>query len=301
MEAVDQAFSVLSQAPKWTRVAGAQPIPGYRLIEPLGRGGFGEVWKCEAPGGLFKAVKFVPNEDEQGGAANQERQALQLVKTIRHPFILSLDRVEVVEDVLVIVMELADKSLHSLLGECQGRNLPGIPREELLGYLLEAAEALDWMNFGHGLQHLDIKPHNLFLVSNHLKVADFGLVDRLSDMEKSHPAQRQGGMTPLYAAPELLRGTVGRHCDQYSLAIVYQQLLTGTVPFWCQNMYQLMLLHLTGQPNLTPLPAEDRPVVARCCPKVPTSASRRAWTSCKRWSAASKAARRSICPAAPWP
>ena len=63
------------------------------------------------------------------------------------------------------------------------------------------------------------------------------------------PEQRQGGITPLYAAPELLRGTVSRHCDQYSLAIVYQQLLTGTVPFWCQNMYQLMMLHLTAEPN----------------------------------------------------
>jgi serine/threonine protein kinase len=267
VEAVDQTIPVLSQLPKWACQPGAQPIPGYRLIEPLGRGGFGEVWKCEAPGGLFKAVKFVPNQEDQAGPANQEQEALQRVKTIRHPFILSLERVEVVENVLVIVMELADKSLNSLLGDYQGKNLPGIPREELLGYLLEAAEALDWMNFGHGLQHLDIKPHNLFLVSNHLKVADFGLVDRLSDTEKSNPTQRQGGITPLYAAPELLSGTVSRHCDQYSLAIVYQQLLTGALPFWSRNMYHLMMLHMTGQPNLTPLPAEDQPVVARALSK----------------------------------
>jgi serine/threonine protein kinase len=255
-------------APKGLRQAGMQPIPGYRLIEPLGKGGFGEVWKCEVPGGLCKAVKFVPNQDESGSAANQERQALQLVKAIRHPFILSLERVEVVEGELVIVMELADKSLHGLLGDYQSRNLLGIPREEVLGYLLEAAEALDWMNFGHGLQHLDVKPHNLFLVSNHVKVADFGLVDRLTDMEKTHPTQRQnGGITPLYASPELLRGTVSRHCDQYSLAIVYQQLLTGTVPLWCQNLYQLMMLHMTAAPNLTPLPPEDRPIVARALSK----------------------------------
>ena len=43
------------------REPNAEPIPGYRLIEPLGSGGFGEVWKCEAPGGLFKAIKFVFN------------------------------------------------------------------------------------------------------------------------------------------------------------------------------------------------------------------------------------------------
>ncbi|MGH7224536.1 MAG: serine/threonine-protein kinase, partial [Gemmataceae bacterium] len=233
---MDQEVAIVSPLPKWAREPGSQPIPGYRLLEPLGKGGFGEVWKCEAPGGLDKAIKFVPFPEELNSPANQERQALDLVKAIRHPYILSLERVEIVDSVLVIVMELADKSLYQLLGDYQARNQPGIPREELLGYLLETAEALDWMNFGHGLQHLDIKPHNLFLVSNHVKVADFGLVDRPTDLEKTHPTQRQGGITPLYAAPELLRGTVSRRCDQYSLAIVYQQLLTGTVPFWCQNM-----------------------------------------------------------------
>ncbi len=203
---MDQDAAVLP-LPKWAREPGSQPIPGYRLLEPLGKGGFGEVWKCEAPGGLYKAVKFVASQDEQCGPANQERQALQLVKAIRHPFILSLERVEIVEGVLVIVMELADKSLYSLLEEYQGQNLPGIPREELLGYLLEAAEALDWMNFGHGLQHLDIKPHNLFLISNHVKVADFGLVDRLTDVEKSQPAHSSGRHHAVVRGPR----TAARH------------------------------------------------------------------------------------------
>jgi serine/threonine protein kinase len=264
---VDHEDVIASSSSKWTREPGSTPIPGYRLIEPLGKGGFGEVWKCEAPGGLFKAVKFVPNQEGANGPANQERKSLQLIKSIRHPFILSLERVEVVDGVLVIVTELADKSLQAVLADYQAQQLPGIPREELLGYLLEAAEALDWMNFRHGLQHLDIKPHNLFLVSNHVKVADFGLVERLTDVEKTPANQRQGGVTPLYASPELLRGRVGRTCDQYSLAIVYQQLLTGTVPFWTQNLYQLMVLHMTEEPNLAPLQLEDRPIVSRALSK----------------------------------
>jgi serine/threonine protein kinase len=269
VEAVDQPDIAISELPKWTKEPGSEPIPGYRLLEPLGKGGFGEVWKCEAPGGLNKAVKFVPYQDGSGSPASQERAALHRIKAIRHPFILSLDRVEVVDGILVIVMELADKSLYTLLADYQAQNLPGIPREELLGYLLEAAEALDWMNFGHNLQHLDIKPHNLFLVSNHLKVADFGLVDRPNDVESSIPGPRQGGVTPLYAAPEQLNGNISRHCDQYSLAIVYQQLLTGTLPFWHQNMYQLMLLHLSVEPNLMPLPPDDRAVLARALSKRP--------------------------------
>src|SRR5262249_21783412 len=152
-------------------------------------------------GGLFKAIKFVPARDLQ---ASQELESLQRVKAIRHPFILSLERVEVVGDTLFVVMELADRSLGDMCAQCRTAGLPGIPRRELLGLLLEAAEALDWMGFAHNLQHLDIKPHNLFLVSNHLKVADFGLVHQMPG-GNGHSRHRGGG-TPLYAAPEILRG-----------------------------------------------------------------------------------------------
>src|SRR5262245_1864859 len=98
------------------RELNAEPIPGCRLIEPLGSGGFGEAWKCEAPGGIFKAVKFVYGNlnslDIDGARAEQERKALQRVKEVRHPFVLQMDRIEEVHGELVIVMELADKSLH---------------------------------------------------------------------------------------------------------------------------------------------------------------------------------------------
>src|SRR5437868_11230991 len=214
----------------------AEPIPGYRLIEPLGSGGFGEVWKCEAPGGLFKGIKFVYGNlnslDVEGVRAEQELHALQRIKEVRHPFVLSLDRIEVVNGELVIVMELADKSLHDSFVECQTAGLLGIPRDTLLRYIRDAAEALDHMNEKHNLQHLDIKPRNLFLISDRVKVADFGLVKHL---ERQGSSGLLGGVTPLYAPPETFSGKITETSDQYSLAIVYQELLTGQRPFAGKN------------------------------------------------------------------
>jgi serine/threonine protein kinase len=247
----------------------SEPIAGYRLIEPLGSGGFGEVWKCEAPGGIFKAIKFVYGNlnslDVEGARAEQELQALQRIKEVRHPFILSLDRIEIADGELVIVMELADKSLHDSFVESQVSGLVGIPRDSLLRYIRDAAEGLDHMNERHNLQHLDIKPRNLFVISDRVKVADFGLVKNLDRQNSGLGA----GVTPLYAPPETFNGKISGQSDQYSLAIVYQELLTGLRPFDGKNPRQLAQQHMQAQPNLRPLPEAERPIIARALSKDP--------------------------------
>jgi serine/threonine protein kinase len=256
-----------------SRTAQNEPIPGYRLIEPLGRGGFGEVWKCEAPGGLFKAIKFVRGADDDitctHTGADQELHALQYIKSIRHPFLLSIERVEIVGNDLVIVTELADKSLHDLLQEYRGKGEAGLPRRELLGYLREAAEVLDLMNQEYGLKHLDVKPRNLFLVGKHVKVADFGLVSSLSDLFADGGEGLMGAITPLYAAPETFSGKVTLYSDQYSLAVSYHELLTGELPITGKGVRHLMLLASTAVPDLSRLPEYDRPILARALAKEP--------------------------------
>jgi serine/threonine protein kinase len=247
----------------------AEILPGYRLLEPLGRGGFGEVWKAEAPGGLHKAVKILFGNMFEGGVEptriRQELKALHRVRTVRHPFILSLERFEVVEGRLIIVTELADKSLWDRFKECRAEGLCGIPREELLRYMEETAEALDLMNGQFNLQHLDIKPQNIFLLFRHVKVGDFGLVKALEGMQ----ARVSSGVTPVYAAPETFDGIVSRCCDQYNLGIVYQELLTGQLPFNGTTGRQLMMQHTVGEPDLRPLPVTDQPAVRKALAKKP--------------------------------
>jgi serine/threonine protein kinase len=243
---------------------GAEPIPGYRLVERLGSGGYGEVWKVMAPGELTKAIKIVHGDLEDLRSA-QELKALRRIKEVRHPFLLSLERIEVIEDQLFIVTELADGSLMDRYLACQESGQRGIPREELLGYIRDAADALDYMGEVHGLQHLDVKPQNLLLVAGHIKVADFGLVKDLT----GNSISLAGGMTPTYATPEAFDGRVSRQSDQYSLAIVYQEMLTGTRPFPGTTTLQLAVQHASGRPLLTPLPPRDRPVIARALSKLP--------------------------------
>jgi serine/threonine protein kinase len=251
-----------------------EPIPGYRLLEPLGRGGYGEVWKCVAPGGLAKAIKFVPTGDsivDVGCAATQELRALKHIKEIRHPFLLSIERVELIDGELAIVMELADRSLHDLLQDYMQRSQTGIPRFELISYFRDAAEALDLLNQEYGLQHLDVKPRNLFVVGRHAKVADFGLINSLAEIHSGgSEAVELGVATPLYSAPETFLGRITLFSDQYSLAVSYCELLTGVPPFSGKSFNQLAVQHTSAAPDVNHLPEHDQPVVARALSKEPS-------------------------------
>ena len=244
--------------------ANLEPLPGYRLIEQIGAGGYGEVWRAEAPGGLTKAIKFVFGRHHERRASNELR-ALDRVRSVRHPFLLSLERIEIADDRLIVVTELADGSIKDRFDACRQEGLHGIPRSELMAYSRDAADALDFMSEVHALQHLDIKPENLLLLAGHVKVADFGLVKDVRQSDNSIV----GGMTPLYAAPEVFRGTPSDRSDQYSLAIVFQEMLTGTLPFTGGNAAELTLQHLNDEPDLSALSVGDRYVISRALAKDP--------------------------------
>ena len=246
---------------------GIEPVPGYLLVRRIAAGGFGEVWEGISPGSIRVALKFVPLGGKPG---NAELAALEQVKDLRHPHLLTLVAAWKAGGRLVIASDLADCSLADRLRQCLDAGQPGVPAEELLGYLRDAAEGLDFLH-SRGVQHRDVKPSNLLLVGGALKVADLGLAKPVAGMEASHT----GMMTFAYAAPEFFDGKVTPHSDQYSLAVSYCELRGGRLPFAGTNA-RLMRGHLLDQPDLTMLPEPERAVVSRALNKRPEQR----WPSC---------------------
>ena len=197
-------------------------------------------------------------------AGAQELAALEQVKTIRHPFLLSIERIEIIQDTLLIVMELADRNLQAVLLEHQVKGQVGIPRQQLVGFLFEAAEALDELNFRHGLQHLDVKPHNLIRSTDGtVKVLDFGLARVFQEAAESSGSLTSAGVvmgTADYIAPEQARDPclVDIRADVYSLGCTLYHAAAGEVPFADDNLVRQILRHANQAPR--PLREIDRSI-----------------------------------------
>jgi len=212
-------------------------------------------------------VQFVYGFSRRDG----EWEAILRFKALRHPSLRPVEVVQYEPGRLVLLTELVEKNLHDRLQECQAEGLPGIPRGELLGYLRVAAETLQQLYREHAALHLGLNPRVLLLNDGRLAIADMGLTHLLWD-----PAgQKVASLNARYAAPELFQERSHPASDQYSLAVLFQELLTGIHPF-SEADTPSPARRRPVKPNLDPLPHADRVVIARALDPDP----RRRWSGC---------------------
>ncbi|MCS7167322.1 MAG: protein kinase [Gemmatales bacterium] len=206
---------------------------GWKLNEELGRGGFAIVYREEVDG-IPRAVKIsLDSLQSDHPAVQRQLEALQLLLTIgNHPQLLTLIRYEIVLGHLVTVWELADQgTLWDLLQAYQQAGMSSLPVDELLSYMEQAAEGIDFLNV-RGIYHRDVKPHNLFLVGGQVKVGDLGLLKLAGASTASHTGAGTHGYLPPEAYGSADQpGQLHRSIDVYGLAATYVHLRTGKPPF----------------------------------------------------------------------
>ena len=225
----------------------------YRYLESLGRSPLGELWKAEVNGRPC-SLKLI-NTFLTSGWFGEESPVCRLTK-LRHPVLQPMTIIPKDDHVLALVTEA---NVPPLAQQLQ-RYTSGMPRDEVLGHLLDVAETLDELYRAQGLQHLGLNPRTSLLLSQRgAQIADMGLVE-LFWLPAGQPVAQMNGR---YAAPELFQGHVSRACDQFSLAMIYHEMLTGVHPYGNISQRQMTQLRSTGKINLDLLPAPDRAVIAR--------------------------------------
>jgi serine/threonine protein kinase/tetratricopeptide (TPR) repeat protein len=208
--------------------AAAQPVTigHYTLIERLGTGGQGEVWKAHDDSrGVDIALKVLARAAARNSAAWEtlEREH-DISGRLQHPGILQVLPPEKIGDVMVLPMELAAG------GDL--RRLKGAGYLEIVPVLLEVAEALEYAH-ARGVVHRDLKPGNvLFDSRGRVKLADFGIAGLLP--APGAPADaRGGGHSPFTSSPEQLRGEPPSAADDiYGLGALAYELLSGNPPYY---------------------------------------------------------------------
>ena len=264
----------------------AEQIGSYQLVERLGEGGMGEVWRAEhASLARPAAIKLIRGEalggtgDEPATALRRFEQEAQTTAGLRSPHTITLyDFGRTQDGSFYYVMELLDGIDLQLLVEKFGPT----PPERAVHVLRQACHSLAEAH-ARGLVHRDIKPANIYLCRHGLeldfvKVLDFGLVKHTAAGSACDPRLTQEGQisgTPTYMAPEVAagEGLVDDRTDLYALGCVAYWLLTGRTVFAGETALKQILAHVAEPPapasRHVALPAALDALVLRCLAKKP--------------------------------
>ncbi len=206
-------------------------IPGYQLLDVLGRGGMGEVWRARQLSlDRMVAVKVLPQSlsSDREFVARFEKEA-QALASLSHPNIIQIIDRGVVGSNYFFVMEFVQgRSLRELMGSGP------VAAGEALRLIIQICHAIDYAH-DRGIIHRDLKPENILLDErNHVKVADFGLASFVGHtVEKANLTATSVAMGTInYMAPEQRRDakSVDGRADLYSLGVILYELLTGELP-----------------------------------------------------------------------
>jgi serine/threonine protein kinase len=243
---------------KFTYASGSRPLEGYTIKRGVGRGGFGEVYFATSDAGKEVALKLIRRN------LDVELRGVTQCLNLKHPNLISLYdiRTDEMGDQWVVMEYVSGESLEDLID----RHPSGMPVEQVLWWMRGVCGGVAYLH-DHGIVHRDLKPGNIFSDEGTVKIGDYGLAKFISCSRRSGQTESVG--TVHYMAPEIANGRYGREIDTYALGIILFEMLTGRVPFEGESVGEVLMKHLTAEPDLTMLAEPYRNIVERALAKDP--------------------------------
>ncbi len=244
---------------KFTYASGSRPLAGYTIKRGIGHGGFGEVYYATSDGGKEVALKLIRRN------LDIELRGVSHCLNLKHPHLLALHDVKIDDrnDNWVVMEYVSGDSLEDVLD----KHPQGLPVEEAVAWMHGIAAGVACLH-DHGIVHRDLKPGNIFFDEGIVKVGDYGLSKFVSCSRRSGQTESVG--TVHYMAPEVANGRYGKEIDVYALGIILFEMLTGRVPFEGESVGEVLMKHLTAEPDLSALEEPFRTIVGKCLAKDPS-------------------------------
>jgi len=220
----------------------------YRIIDEIGEGGFGRVFKAQntALEDRVVAIKILHGKHNSPEKRKRFQQEAQILLRLNHQYILRFVDLLPYEHDLYLITEYAVRgSLRDRIDQSSSL----LPAKEVDQILSQIGRALQYIH-QQNIMHLDLKPANiLFNAQGEALLADFGIAKIAAEvgMEKNEMV-RGGTGTPHYMAPEQIRGIPTPQSDQYAFSCMIYELLAGRTPFIGTSSVDLWEQHLTKQP-----------------------------------------------------